>query len=73
MDQKINCMNSMLQKREQQFRHGMAGVYKEKESSWQRHNASTDGVTQDTPSAGTRTLHPRPVKENRATGHHEEE
>lgn len=52
----------------------MAGVHKEKEeTSWQRHDAYTDGVTQDIPSAGTRALHPKPVEEHRDSGQHGEE
>lgn len=43
------------------------------ESSWQRRDASTDRIAQDTPSTGAHTLHQRPIDEQRGTGHHEEE
>lgn len=46
-----------------QRRYGTAGVQMKEETSRQRHYASTDGVTQDIPSTGTQTLHPRPAEE----------
>lgn len=43
------------------------------ETSWQKYNASTDEVTQDAPSAGTHTLHQRPMEEQWVKGNDEGE
>ena len=51
-------MDSMIQTLVQYRCTGMTGIETKEESSWQRHTASTDGVTRDTPSTGRYTLHP---------------
>lgn len=51
----------------------MPSVQTKEPSSWPRNNVSTDGVTQVTPSIGTHTQYPRPVKEQQGTVHNEEE
>lgn len=51
----------------------MTGVQDKEDSRWKRHDAFTDGVTQNTPSTVTQALHPRSVKEKWGTGNHEEE
>lgn len=66
MDRSIVCMdatNNRLQELEQRRRSGTAGVQMNEETSWQRDNALTDEVVQETSSTGTHTLYPRPVEE----------
>lgn len=65
-DKTNNCLQALGQRR----RSGRAGVEME---DTEARRISTDGVTQDTPPAGTHTLYPRPIEELRGTGHHEEE
>lgn len=54
-------------------RSDVAGGQMNEESSWQRHDASTDRVTQETPLTETYTLHQRTIEMQRCEGHHEEE
>lgn len=44
-----------------------------KTRSWQRCDASTDEETQDNPSTGTHSVHPRSIEEQQGTGHNEED
>lgn len=59
MDMMVNRINSVLQAREQRR---TASVQMEEETIWHRYDASTDGVTKDTPPTGAPTLHRRLLK-----------
>lgn len=73
MESRMDTTNNYLQALEQCHRTGMAGVQKKEGSSWHRHDASADGVTQNTPSTGTCTLYPKPIEDQQGTHHREEE
>lgn len=66
MDPSIDNMLQALEKKRRGP--GFAGIQMKKAINWQRHDASTGGVTQDTPSTGTHTLHPRPFGEQLGIG-----
>lgn len=73
IDQMINRMHGMLQAPNQKHRPDIAGVQKEEITCWKKLGVSTDGVTQDTLSTGTLTLHLRPVEGQQGACQHEEE
>lgn len=73
MDKMVTLIGSMLQAPEERRRPGMASVQMEEETSFQKPDASTDGVTKDTLSTRTQSLYPRQVGEQQDTGHHEVE